>query len=273
MGANGCKGRVFQTRGFSLVELLVVIAVIGVVAMVAVPNIANVRAAAQDSNVQSQEKQLNNIYRSLKSSSTNMPSGKEEILDYLANDPRAKIVPPETLESSQGTLTLTFDSEKDLFTYGLVDVAGGVEEPTGGSAEPTGDNEEPPTGIAGWNPPVGGVSSDETTNFSVYNGATSYPEAWFRNNQAVAIGSEEYFQPSAGGYPFEPFKVSVAADGSATLTSQSGQTYAMEVNPNDRSGNDQVGFAVETPDGAIYWKKRPDGSIKVGSIVSSVANL
>lgn len=268
MHAKGCARGCSVRGGFSLVELLVVITIIAVIAAVAVPNIANVRGAAADSNVLSQEKQLNAIYRSLKSASTNMPTTKDEILDYLANDSRAKIVPPETLDSSQGTLTLTFDSESDLFAY--TTVAG--ETVGGGEVENPPSNEEPSGGSGGWNPPVGGVTSDETTNFSATGSGPSYPEAWFRNNPAVAIGSEEYFQAQEGGYPFEAFKVSVAADGSATLTTQSGQTYAMEVNPNDISGADQVGFPVETADGLVYWKKRPDGSIKVGSIISKTAN-
>ena len=260
MSAKGCVKGCPENRGFSLIELLVVIGVIAIISAVAIPNIANVRGAAADSNVQTQEKQLNNVYRSLKSASTDMPSTKEEILDYLANDPRAKIVPPETLDSSEGTLTLTFDSEADLFTYTTAQ----GETPGGGESENPPANEEP-LGGSDWNPPANGVTSNESSTFNTSQG--QYPEAWFRNNEAVAVGSEEYYLPQAGGYQFEPFRVSVAGDGSATLTTQSGQTYDMQVSSNGRNGE-----PVVTPQGSIHWQKANDGSITVSSIVSNTAN-
>lgn len=255
MVTDACQGNIRSgqsAKGFSLVELLVVIAVIAVVAAIAISNVANTQAAARQSAIDLQEKNLNSIYRSLKAASSSMPTTKEGILAVLATNSQMNFVPPDTMEGPEGTLTLTYDASADAFAYGNAPVGGG----SGNSDVPP--PADPTPSVSGWNPPDDAFVSNNTGLRE--NGGS---EAWFNyaSNPGTAAGGENYYVPQEGGYQFDPFRISVSGDGStATLTTQSGQTYDMDLStpgvyPFIQNGNEQ-----------IHWGMR-NGGISVSSVV------
>ena len=231
-----CK---LKNSAFSLVELLVVVAVIGIVAMIALPSISNISAAAKESAINAQERNLNGIYLSVKAASTNMPTEKNTILAYLATNSKANFVPPDSMQGPDGTLTLAYNAAADLFSYALPDAPPVPNQP-----------------VFAFNLPTGGITSDETTGYGL-NGV-SYPEAWFRNNPVTQAGGEDYYSAQNGGYQFEAFRINVGSDGvSGSLTTQSGQTYNLASNQ-----------FIQTPTNQIHWAVQPGGGIKVSSIVA-----
>lgn len=238
------RGGGFLARGFSLIELLVVVAVIAIVAAVAVPNILNISSSARESAISLQEGNLNSAYRSLKATMT-LPTNKEGILAVLATNTNISYIPPETMDGPSGTLTLAYNATTDAFAYG----ANAGDIPSGGPGLTEGGFTSLPP--SSWSPPVDAIASNRTTPW-IYGGQ----EAWFDVTPVTMPGTETYYMPQDGGLNFEPFRISLESDGvTGKLVTQSGQSF-------DLVNNEFIQYG----DYQMHWHTQPGGGIKVSSV-------
>jgi prepilin-type N-terminal cleavage/methylation domain-containing protein len=110
--------RSFANKGFSLVELLIVISVISIITTVAVQAIVFTRGTALESAISAQEHSINTSYRALKAVAANpLPTTREEIIEVIESDPNVGFPVPRTMEGPDGICTLHFDAASERFSY------------------------------------------------------------------------------------------------------------------------------------------------------------